>query len=131
MSIYTKLDIPSGFLFKRLYVLKSASANCVLNLRTMSSHFSFSFILSFLHLFRDLSLRRMHTHHTLCLLKHRTAFPTSHFTFTFLLGKVLRLEEREMPCRLAVAHDKETDDDKDPIHVVGDDGPVGCGVLPP
>lgn len=46
MSIYTKLDIPSGFLFKRLYVLKSAPVNCVLNLRTMSSHLSFSSILS-------------------------------------------------------------------------------------
>ena len=73
----------------------------------------------------------MHTHHSLRLLKHRATFPTTDFTLPFFYGKVLPFEEREMPCRLFVAHDQETDDDKDPIHVVGDNRPVGGGVLPP
>lgn len=31
---------------------------------------------------------------------------------------------------LVVSHGRESDDDRNPIYVVGDNGAVGCGVLP-
>lgn len=42
----------------------------------------------------------------------------------------LSLQERPMPMPFVVPHSQEDCYDADPVKVVGDDGAIGCGVLP-